>query len=123
MDSKQKQFIISALRRATFKWPARGAAKKAARVPIPGKFFKNGKQKHGYLCAICGQIFAEKDTRLDHKYPVKKVDADTSWEETLERMIPYEDGWQVLCDPCHNEKTREENEKRKQFRQSKKEKK
>ena len=118
MDSKQKNFIISALRRSTFSWKPRGAAKKKARVPN-GKY-KNGKTKYGYLCNICKNIFMDKETVMDHVEPVMKTDDETTWVERVERMIPYEDGWQCICKDCHDVKTKRENEERKQYRHSKK---
>lgn len=103
MDSKQKSFFISTLRRSTFRWKPRNNVLKAARVAY-GK----------YKCASCGEIVRAKDKVLDHIDPA--VDPEKGWQgadSLVERMLPYEEGWQVLCILCHTIKTEKENNIRK----------
>lgn len=114
-DSKFKSFIISLLRRGTFRWRPRGDAKRKRRCVI-GKF-KNGKDKYGYQCDCCHGKFMDKDTIMDHIIPVVDpkegfIDFDTY----IIRMYPQEDGFQVLCTKCADEKTKKENELRKYYR-------
>ena len=67
-DSRFRAWIISNLRRMSFKWPQKNAVKKAAKVKV-GEF-KTGRDKFGYQCNICKEIFKAKDTVVDHILPV-----------------------------------------------------
>jgi len=118
-DSKFKSFIISLLRRGTFKYIPRREAKKKRRCII-GKY-KNGKDRYGYQCDCCHDKFMDKDTIMDHIDPV--VDPKVGfvdWDTYITRMYPQEEGWQLLCSKCADEKTRKENEIRKNTRKTNK---
>lgn len=118
-DSKFKSFIISLLRRGTFRWKPRSEAKRKRRCVI-GKY-KNGKDKYGYKCDVCNGKFMDKDTIMDHIDPV--VDPKTGFidfDTYIVRMYCGEAGFQLLCSECADKKTREENEIRKETRQAKK---
>lgn len=92
-----KRFIIASLRRATLYWPYRNEALKAARI-----------ERGLYKCNKCYNAFTKKDVTLDHINPVVKLSGFTNWDDYLIRMFPKTQGFQVLCRPCHNEKTTEE---------------
>ena len=62
MNPKKKAFLISLLRKGTYRWAPRSEAKKAARVQVG--VFSTGRGKFGYKCAICGEVFKEKEERL-----------------------------------------------------------
>lgn len=116
LTTKQKQFIISVLRQATFKWKPRGIAKNLAKVKC-GEY-STGRDKFKYKCAICGELFMSKDTVMDHKDPVVPIKGyksgmDFDLNEYAERMFCAVEGWQVLCSECHDQKTREEKGERK----------
>jgi len=106
MTPKQKAFCIAALRRASYRWPGRYTAMKAAHV-----------DRNAYKCAHCEGIFPKKEIRLDHKEPVVPVEGfevrkDFDLHEFAERLLVEESGFQVLCDGCHSTKTGLENEQR-----------
>lgn len=106
VEKYRKKFVISALRRATYKWPWRSIAIKAARVG-----------RGVYLCAACGEKVQAKDKKLDHKDPV--VDPKKGfegWDRYIRRLLTGNGGWQVLCKSCHDEKTAKEREERKKYK-------
>lgn len=97
-----KKWLAPALRRISYRFPARTEAKKAARVA-----------RNQYRCAHCGGTFKNSEIQLDHLAPV--IDPETGftdWNSYIARLFPPIDGWQVLCRQCHLSKTNKENEKR-----------
>jgi len=115
MDKKLRAFAISLLRRGTFLWKPRSDAKKKSRVEV-GEF-STGKTKYKIRCAICGELFLDKDIAMDHFEPVIPVDGFKSGleydlNEIVERMFCDEKGWNCLCKECHDEKSKKENETR-----------
>lgn len=114
-DQKQKRnnlkrFLISILRRATYRWPARSDALKQAR-----------KERNCYECAMCHDFYKNNQVVLDHILPV--VDPKTgftNWDDYINRMFPEKEGFQVLCSNCHDIKTTLEDEMRKHFNKQRK---
>ena len=118
IDSKKKTFLINTLRRASFRWKPKGEAEKKFKVPI-GEF-KTGRIKYGYKCAKCGEINKKKDTNTDHIIPVVPLEGWDSLDGFADRLLCDEDGYQVLCVPCHDTKTAWEKSERLKFRKLKK---
>ncbi|MDW8345659.1 MAG: HNH endonuclease signature motif containing protein [Bacteroidia bacterium] len=110
MTSKKRAFIINVLRRASFTWWSRTAALKKARV------------KRGiYRCNICKYEGPLKDFEMDHVIPVIGKEGFTTFDEFIERLFPDSpNGWQLLCKPCHTDKTNKENEERRDYQRKKK---
>lgn len=107
-----KAFIVGLLRRGTYRWPPRSDALKKARV-----------ERGLYQCAMCKLAFKKKEVQVDHIIPVVSIKTGFSnWEEYIERMFPMEDGFQILCKPCHSTKTDTENHYRKKVKTRKKKK-
>lgn len=122
LDSKLKSFIINTLRRASFRWKPRGECKKAAKVKV-GEY-KTGRDKFGYRCAICKEVYKSGEVQIDHKFAVIcPIEGFTGFDSFIERMFCNEENFQSLCDLCHNEKTGIEKDFRKRVRELKKEKK
>ena len=87
-------------------WPPRNEAKALARV-------SRGK----YQCAGCKTILGPKEVVLDHIVPV--VQPETGWDGFgmfVESLFCPVEGFQVLCNPCHDVKTEKENELRKKIK-------
>jgi 5-methylcytosine-specific restriction endonuclease McrA len=120
VDAKLKAFIIAGLRRLTYKFPARSAAKMRARVYASAhpEIEVSGHTKYLYRCACCGQLFKEKEIAVDHIIPV--IDPSSTvwdWNEYIKRLFCDVEGLQILCrDKCHAAKTKAENGKRKSTR-------
>lgn len=102
IDDERKKFVIAALRRASLRWPARNAAKTAARI-----------ERGFYQCAHCKKAFGPKEIDLDHVKPIVRISGFTDWHDYIERLLPDESGFQVLCKMDHDIKTMIENNGRK----------
>lgn len=99
MDKYLKSFLVNHLRRISYRWFARNTVMKAAKVA-------RGK----YTCNICQEVFARKNINLDHKIPViDPIVGFVDWNTFISRLFVDESGWQVICKPCHDKKTQEEN--------------
>ena len=106
--SRFNSFITSALRRATARWGPKYEAKRQARYREKLLNAKGRLVFHS-VCDGCGDVIPETLSKVDHIAPV--VDPErgfTSWDEKIERMFCEVEGFQVLCIPCHNNKTKEE---------------
>ena len=67
-----------------------------------------------YRCVTCEGVFIAADVQVDHINPV--VDPKkgfVSWDVYITRMFCEIEGLQVMCKPCHKEKTAQEKLKRK----------
>lgn len=104
MDELKKKFAINALRRASYRWPGRYQAAKRAHIG-----------RNQYKCESCNGTFTKNEIQLDHIDPV--VDPErgfVGFDEWIDRMFAYSDGWSTKCKPCHQVKTQAENEIRRQ---------
>lgn len=107
-QARFNSFIKSALRKASTRWPPGYGALNDAFVgsainPESGRMCKH------YMCAGCGESFPAKRVAKDHIVPV--IDPETgftTWDEVIKRLFCEKDGYQILCDGCHDNKTQEE---------------
>ena len=85
-------------------WKPIQQAKMDARRTYHGS---NKRQKWEYQCNDCGGWFTGKEVQVDHITPVGRL-------KTLEDLpafvyrLTVEEGYQVMCKPCHQEKTNNE---------------
>lgn len=100
-----KAFVISSLRRASYRYPPREEARRAVKV-----------DRNQYRCEMCGGVFKRKDTKIDHKIPVVPLSGWVSFDSFIERLFCEVSGFQVLCKADHDKKTKEENAIRKSYR-------
>lgn len=124
-DKYRIQFVREALRKASFRWPPRGMAIKAARTrqlinPSTGRLCWH------VGCAKCNKEILEKEGQLDHIEPAIPVlssmrgalsniqDSAFSLGSLVYRMYPEARGFQVLCAECHAVKTKGENNARRE---------
>ena len=100
IDNYRHKFIISTMRRASYRWPWRNEAIKKAR------------KGYGiYECARCHKEVRSKDKQLDHKRPVVNPRRGfTGWNDYTRRLLPGTSGWALLCRDCHTAKTERERE-------------
>lgn len=94
--------IISGLRKKSMYWKPIQIAKQAARREYIGV---NIRQKWEYQCNYCKKWFMDKETVIDHIIPVGSLKCGADLEGYVERMF-CEEGFQCLCKPCHNAKTK-----------------
>lgn len=110
IDNKLKAWVVNALRRASYRWPARSEAMKAARI-----------SRGLYLCNICKGTFGAKEIAVDHVVSVVGETGFTTFDEYIKRLFCNVSGFQILCRAtCHLNKTNQENQLRKEYRNKKK---
>ena len=106
MDPKLKSWLISTLRRASYRWIPRSEALKAAKIA-----------RNQYVCNICKSVRGRKDVTLDHIIPIVLVTGWDSWDGVMTRLFCSKEEFQVICKkPCHSDKTKKENQERKLHR-------
>jgi 5-methylcytosine-specific restriction endonuclease McrA len=89
----------------------------------PNKFGPRGGKM--YKCGKCDGSFPMKDVQVDHVEPVIPLHTpalDMSTDVILSRLWCDKDNLMVLCKKCHDIKSKEENECRREFKKLKKEK-
>lgn len=112
-----KGWLTSVLRRASFRWGPRSTALKLARV-----------ERGLYLCNMCKGHFKQKDIKLDHIIPVVSIkdgfkfrdNGLPDWNDFIDRLFCDVEGFQVLCNSCHDAKTMMEDSLRAQFNKNRK---
>jgi 5-methylcytosine-specific restriction endonuclease McrA len=102
-----KTWLIPKLRRISYMWPARNEAKRLARV-------ERGK----YKCKKCSQIFGPKEVVLDHINPVVPLTGFENLGNFVESLFCKVEGFQVLCEKCHDKKTDKEDKKREKLKKA-----
>ena len=118
-------WIVWQLRKASYRWPARYQALKAAKVA-----------PNTYRCAKCGKDYKKEGKKriitVDHIVPCKDPSKPQAFQEALvscacgvcdylRKMFCTVAGLQVLCKACHTPKTKKEMKVRKLARRKKKE--
>jgi len=100
------QFVISGLRRLSYKIPSRAIALTRARV------------KRGiYKCAICGELVKKSEISVDHKLPIVPVTGWDTFDGYIDRLFCNPEDLQIICkDPCHALKTKLENQARRKHK-------
>ena len=106
MDKKKnfnkKTWVTSSLRRMSYRYPPRNEA------------LKNGRVDRGlYKCAMCEGIFHQKEVKIDHVepvvpftgFPMHPLTQGPDWTIFMDRLFCDVEGFQLLCDPCHDQKT------------------
>lgn len=114
-----RSFVVSALRTATRRWPPKFKALKAAYI---GRKVNNKTNKMAmhYACAHCSRHFIAKDVQVDHIFPVVKPSVGfVDWDTYIARLFCEKENLQVLCKPCHADKTALEKTERKDYGKTK----
>jgi 5-methylcytosine-specific restriction endonuclease McrA len=104
-DKRFKTTLISVLRRFSRFWEPSSIVLKRARIA-----------RGMYQCTACSKIVGAKEIKIDHIEPVVPVTGFTNWDDLIGRLFCEESGLQAICKSCHDNKTKEENEKRKRWR-------
>ena len=106
-------FVASTLRSGSRRWPPKftclNEAKTEKKINV-----KTGRLAQHYRCASCQQEFTNKDVQVDHIEPVvDPTKGFESWDKFVHGLFCEQDNLQVLCKPCHKEKSLEEKKKKK----------
>lgn len=129
MNKTLKNWAITALRKASYRWKPRYNVKKNARVATAS-----------YICNMCKEViytgkrtltgklldelqelkkeFRVGKVNIDHIDPIVPVNgfsngSEFDFNEYIENLFCDEDKLQVLCQTCHKLKTKKEDEIRK----------
>lgn len=106
--ARHKAFIVSVLRNGTRKYPPKFRTLDKAKTEKKINKATNRLAQH-YKCARCKEEFSSSNIEVDHIIPVvDPAKGFTTWDEYIARLYCEEDNLQVLCKPCHKEKTKEE---------------
>ena len=98
-------FIRSALRQKSRWWKPILQCKLAARRAYKGP---NKRQKFEYQCATCEKWFQEKKINVDHMVPAGSLNCAADLPGFVERLFCEKEHLQVLCESCHDVKTKTE---------------
>jgi 5-methylcytosine-specific restriction endonuclease McrA len=112
-EARFRAFIISALRAYMKRFPPKWKALKAASL---GRLInkRSGRLAEHYRCAECLEPFVARDVQVDHINPVvDPAKGFEDWPTYMERLYCEADNLQVLCKPCHKDKTNAERKERK----------
>ena len=113
--ARMDSFIKSMLRQGSMRWGPRNTA--VARAYIDdGINPKTGRRCKLHRCEECNDAFAKGDMQADHIDPVVPIKGFDSWDAVIKRMFCEEDGFRVVCKPCHREITDKENKLRREYK-------
>jgi len=104
-ESAYWSFLRSALRQKSRWWKPIALCKQKARRTYKGS---NKRQKFEYQCALCNGWFPEKLINVDHITPAGSLNCAQDLPGFVERLFCEVDGLQVLCETCHDKKTKAE---------------
>ncbi len=96
-------FIRSALRQKSRFWRPILQCKLEARRPYKGP---NKRQKFEYLCNDCKKWYPEKKINVDHMVPAGSLNCAADLPGFVERLFCEKEHLQVLCESCHDHKTK-----------------
>lgn len=111
-EGRRRAFITSVLRAGSRRWPPKyqtlNEAKTEKKINI-----KSGRLAQHYRCALCQGEYTNAMVEVDHIKPI--VDPKkgfTTWDTFIKRLFCEADNLQVLCKPCHKDKTKQEKVKK-----------
>ena len=101
-------FIRSTLRQKSRWWKPITQCKLEARRPYKGP---NKRQKFEYECNNCHRWFPEKSINIDHIVGAGSLNCGADLPGFVDRLFCEQDNLQVLCEKCHDAKTKLEKQK------------
>jgi len=101
--SRYWQFIRSVLRQGFQRYPAKQVARESNRKVVRGK-----RHKYEYECCDCGGWFVDRDVQVDHIVPAGSLKDYRDLPGFVRRLYCEPEDLQILCKPCHKEKTKRE---------------
>lgn len=109
-EGRIKSFIVSVLRAGSRRWPPKYETLNDAFTET--KINKNtGRLAKHYKCNKCKKEFTSSNVEVDHIKPVSSLTGFTTWDDYIKALFCSKENLQVLCKPCHKEKTKKERKK------------
>jgi len=74
-------------------------------------------------CSVCLKMEAKSNVQVDHivpLIPVGKRLEDMEWDDVVNRLWCDESNLQIMCKPCHKQKTKIENQERRRLKKEQK---
>ena len=106
-EARFRSFVASVLRAGTRRWPPKWAALAAAFTEK--RKSKSGREAKHYLCNACKLEFTSTQVQIDHKEPIGDW---SDFNVVVEKLFCEKENLQVLCKPCHKDKTKKERQAR-----------
>lgn len=105
--------VYSALRRAHRNSPEYREVLKNAKEEYYIKS-KKGKdlRRVRFKCKACNSAYNRKMVHVDHLASVVPISGKTNFDDYVKRLFIGVSGLQILCKPCHKEKSNSENKAR-----------
>ena len=97
--------IRSTLREKSRWWKPIAQAKRLAKRSYVGD---NKRRKVAYECNYCKKLFSEKEIAVDHITQAGTLKCYEDLGEFVRKLFCEVEGLQVLCNDCHDKKTKEE---------------
>ncbi len=113
----QNAAIRGAIRRLFSRSPVHREVLAKVRREVP-KYNQDGarskKDSVQYLCNVCKSYVGSTKVEVDHIIPVIETNEHgfVDWNMFVDRLFCGPENLQVICDPCHDKKTHEEQQKR-----------
>lgn len=104
-ESSFWSMIRSTLRQKSRWWKPIGLCKQMSKRKYTGPKGKT-RQLWEYECNQCKQWFAEKNINVDHITPAGSLNCSLDLPGFVERLFCEVDNLQVLCNKCHDKKTK-----------------
>ena len=104
-EARYWNFVVGVIRAGHKRWGPKHQAKKLARRHNQSA---NKRLTYESQCAKCKVWFREDETEVDHIIPCGSCTGPEDLIGYFERTYVEVDGYQVLCKPCHQEKTNAE---------------
>lgn len=109
--SRYFSFIRSALRQAWNKYPVKYQCLNNAKRPSQ---LDDKRTKWEYQCNECKGWFKTKEVQVDHKESAGSLKTYEDLPDFVRRLFCELDNLQVLCKVCHDKKTKEERNAKKE---------
>lgn len=118
-EARYHSFIKGALRSASIRWPPKYRVRKAAWIKR-GVYKCAGYKRRAHQAPVSIKKKGKRvnNISVDHIVPI--IDPKkgfVSWDDVIDRMFCEAKGLQVLCQACHQKKTKDEKEMAKRERQ------
>lgn len=120
-EPKQKLFklpnrvtwVKAKLRNASIQWPAKTEAFRRVRI-----------ERGLYKCQECNTVMERRKLQADHREPVVAIEKGwTNFDDYINRLFCDVEGYNILCETCHENKTTLENSLRTHYKKLAKKKK